>query len=121
MRLVFQDPYASLNPRMNVLELVAEPLVVDKVAQNTAAAGDRVSDLLDRGGLPTDEIDRHPHTFSGGQRRRIVMKGEIRNPITPPTDCRFQTRCPLVEERCRHEMPPLEEKAPGHLAVCFVR
>ena len=230
MQLVFQDPYASLNPRMNVLELVAEPLVVHKVAKNTAAARDQVADLLDRCGLPKDAIDRHPHAFSGGQRqrigiaralalrpdfivadepvsaldvsvraqvvnllqdlqrdlgltylfiahdlsvvrhishriaimyagrlvevapaeqiyarpthpyteallssvpipdppvqrqrRRIVLEGEIPNPITPPAGCRFQTRCPLVEERCRHEVPPLEEKAPGHFAACFVR
>ena len=230
MQLVFQDPYASLNPRMNVLELVAEPLVVHKLAKNTAAARDQVADLLDRCGLPKDAIDRHPHAFSGGQRqrigiaralalrpnfivadepvsaldvsvraqvvnllqdlqrdlgltylfiahdlsvvrhishriaimyagrlvelapaeqiyarpthpyteallssvpipdppvqrqrRRIVLEGEIPNPITPPAGCRFQTRCPLVEERCRHEVPPLEEKAPGHFAACFVR
>jgi peptide/nickel transport system ATP-binding protein len=55
------------------------------------------------------------------QRQRIVLSGEIPNPISPPPGCRFQTRCPLVEERCRHEVPPLEEKAPGHLAACFVR
>jgi peptide/nickel transport system ATP-binding protein len=230
MQLVFQDPYASLNPRMTVLQLVAEPLVVHKVAKSSAAARDLVADLLDRCGLPADAIERHPHAFSGGQRqrigiaralalhpelivadepvsaldvsvraqvinllqdlqrdlgltylfiahdlsvvrhishriaimyagrlvelapadqiyehpkhpyteallssvpvpdppqqrqrRRIVLSGEIPNPIKPPTGCRFQTRCPLVQERCRHEVPPLEEKAPGHLAACFYR
>ncbi|HEX6418601.1 MAG TPA: ABC transporter ATP-binding protein [Acidimicrobiales bacterium] len=230
MQLVFQDPYASLNPRMSVLELVAEPLVVHGEARNAAAARDRVVELLDRCGLPADAVDRHPHAFSGGQRqrigiaralalrpdfivadepvsaldvsvraqvvnllqdlqddlglsylfiahdlsvvrhishriailyagklvelapaerlydhpahpyteallssvpipdppaqrqrRRIVLSGEIPNPIDPPTGCRFQTRCPFVEERCRREQPPLEEKAPGHLAACFVR
>jgi peptide/nickel transport system ATP-binding protein len=230
MQLVFQDPYASLNPRMSVLELVAEPLVVHRVAKNPQAAREQVADLLGRCGLPPDAIDRHPHAFSGGQRQRIgiaralalrpdfivadepvsaldvsvraqvvnllqdlqrdlgltylfiahdlsvvrhishriaimyagrlvelapadriyddpkhpyteallssvpipdpavqrqrqriVLSGEIPNPISPPPGCRFQTRCPLVEERCRHEVPPLEEKAPGHLAACFVR
>ncbi len=230
MQLVFQDPYASLNPRMTVLQLVAEPLVVHGEARNAAAARDRVVELLDRCGLPSDTADRHPHAFSGGQRqrigiaralalrpdfvvadepvsaldvsvraqvvnllqdlqdelglsylfiahdlsvvrhishriailyagrlvelapaerlydnpvhpyteallssvpipdpptqrrrRRIVLSGEIPNPLDPPTGCRFQTRCPLVEERCRHEQPPLVEKAPGHVAACFVR
>jgi peptide/nickel transport system ATP-binding protein len=230
MQLVFQDPYASLNPRMSVLELVAEPLVVHRLAKNAEGAREQVADLLGRCGLPSDAIDRHPHAFSGGQRqrigiaralalrpdfivadepvsaldvsvraqvvnllqdlqrdlgltylfiahdlsvvrhishriaimyagrlvevapadriyedpkhpyteallssvpipdppvqrqrRRIVLSGEIPNPISPPPGCRFQTRCPLVEERCRHEIPPLEEKAPGHVAACFVR
>jgi oligopeptide/dipeptide ABC transporter ATP-binding protein len=230
MQLVFQDPYASLNPRMTVLELVAEPLVVHGEARRAADARDRVVALLDQCGLPPDAVDRHPHAFSGGQRqrvgiaralalrpdfivadepvsaldvsvraqvvnllqdlqgerglsylfiahdlsvvrhishriailyagrlvelapaerlyenpvhpyteallsavpvpdppaqrarRRIVLSGEIPNPIDPPTGCRFQTRCPLVEDRCRHEQPPLEEKAPGHVAACFVR
>jgi peptide/nickel transport system ATP-binding protein len=230
MQLVFQDPYASLNPRLTVLELVAEPLVVHGLASSPADARDQVVALLDRCGLPDDAVDRRPHAFSGGQRqrigiaralalepelvvadepvsaldvsvraqvvnllqdlqaerglsylfiahdlsvvrhishriailyagklvelapaerlydrpihpyteallssvpvpdppaqrrrRRIVLSGEIPNPIDPPTGCRFQTRCPLVEERCRHEAPPLEEKAPGHFAACFVR
>jgi len=230
MQLVFQDPYASLNPRMSVLELVAEPLVVHGLARNAEAAREQVTQLLDRCGLPEDAVDRRPHAFSGGQRqrigiaralalqpefivadepvsaldvsvraqvvnllqdlqaelglsylfiahdlsvvrhishriailyagklvelapadrvydhpihpyteallssvpvpdppvqrrrRRIVLEGEIPNPIDPPKGCRFQTRCPLVEERCRHEQPPLEEKASGHVAACFVR
>ena len=230
MQLVFQDPYASLNPRMTVLELVAEPLIVHGLARNVEEARPVVSDLLDRCGLPIDTIDRYPHAFSGGQRqrvgiaralslrpdlivadepvsaldvsvraqvvnllqdlqsemgltylliahdlsvvrhishriailyagklveiapthclfesplhpyteallssvpipdpplqrarRRIVLAGEIPNPIDPQPGCRFQTRCPLVEDRCRVEAPPLEEKAPGHWAACFVR
>jgi len=230
MQLVFQDPYASLNPRMTVLELVAEPLVVHGLAKNPPAARPQVVDLLDRCGLPEDAVDRYPHAFSGGQRQRvgiaralalhpkfivadepvsaldvsvraqvvnllqdlqhefdltylfiahdlsvvrhishriailycgrlvelastadiyehtlhpyteallssvpipdppvqrarqrIVLSGEIPSPVDPPPGCRFQTRCPLVEPRCRVESPPLEEKAPGHWAACFVR
>jgi peptide/nickel transport system ATP-binding protein len=230
MQLVFQDPYASLNPRMSVLELVAEPLVVHGLAKNAEAAREQVSALLDRCGLPVDTVDRHPHAFSGGQRQRIgiaralalhpqfivadepvsaldvsvraqvvnllqdlqaelgltylfiahdlsvvrhishriailysgklveladadsvyerpvhpyteallssvpipdppvqrarqriVLSGEIPNPIDPPPGCRFASRCPLVEPRCREETPVLEQKSPGHWAACFVR
>jgi peptide/nickel transport system ATP-binding protein len=230
MQLVFQDPYASLNPRMSVLEIVAEPLVVHGLADSTDAARPVVADLLARCGLPGDALTRYPHAFSGGQRQRIgiaralalqpkfivadepvsaldvsvraqvvnllqdlqrdlgisylfiahdlsvvrhisqrigilysghlveyaptdrvyenpihpyteallssvpipdpavqkrrgriVLQGEIPNPIDPPPGCRFASRCPLVEDRCRTETPQLEEKAPGHFAACFVR
>jgi oligopeptide/dipeptide ABC transporter ATP-binding protein len=230
MQLVFQDPYASLNPRMTVLELIAEPLVVHGKAKSPEAAREEVESLLERCGLPAEMAERHPHAFSGGQRQRIgiaralalrpefivadepvsaldvsvraqvvnllqdlqhelgltylfiahdlsvvrhishriailysgklveladsdavyenpthpyteallssvpipdpplqrlrqriVLQGEIPNPIAPPTGCRFQTRCPLVQDVCRREAPPLEEKAPGHWAACFFR
>lgn len=71
MQLVFQDPYASLNPRMSVLEIVAEPLVVHGIVESTEAARPMVSDLLARCGLPIDALTRYPHAFSGGQRQRI--------------------------------------------------
>jgi peptide/nickel transport system ATP-binding protein len=230
MQLVFQDPYASLNPRKTVLQLVAEPLIVHGLAKDEEAARPTVRDLLDRCGLPVDTMDRYAHAFSGGQRQRvgiaralalkpdfivadepvsaldvsvraqvvnllqdlqaelgltylfiahdlsvvrhishriailysgklvevapthsvydaplhpyteallssvpipdpplqrarqrIVLSGEIPNPVDPPPGCRFQTRCPLVTDRCRVEAPPLEEKAPGHWAACWVR
>jgi oligopeptide/dipeptide ABC transporter ATP-binding protein len=230
MQLVFQDPYASLNPRMSILQLVAEPLVVHGLVKSASSAREQVVALLERCGLPADAADRHPHAFSGGQRQRIgiaralalqpdfivadepvsaldvsvraqvvnllqdlqhefgmsylfiahdlsvvrhishriaimyagklveladsdavyerprhpyteallssvpipdppiqrarqriVLQGEIPNPIDPPPGCRFQTRCPLVQDVCRHESPPFEEKAPGHWAACFFR
>jgi oligopeptide/dipeptide ABC transporter ATP-binding protein len=230
MQLVFQDPYASLNPRMNVLELVAEPLIVHGLAKDAADARDDVRSLLSRCGLPEDTADRYPHAFSGGQRqrigiaralalrpdfivadepvsaldvsvraqvvnlmqdlqqelgltylfiahdlsvvrhishriailyagrlvelapteqvyehplhpyteallssvpipdppaqrqrRRIVLTGEVPNPVDPPPGCRFQSRCPLVHDRCRGASPPLEEKAPGPFVACFAR
>ncbi|MEZ5219583.1 MAG: ATP-binding cassette domain-containing protein [Ilumatobacteraceae bacterium] len=71
MQMVFQDPYASLNPRMTVLELVAEPLLVHGMISRIDEGRDQVASLLQRCGLPIDAIDRHPHAFSGGQRQRI--------------------------------------------------
>ena len=71
MQLVFQDPYASLNPRMRVLDIVAEPLLVHGRAATRQEAADKVGDLLRRVGLPGDAAQRYPHAFSGGQRQRI--------------------------------------------------
>jgi len=229
MQLVFQDPYASLNPRMKVLDLVGEPLVVHGVVRRIREARDRVRELLELVGLPADAVDRYPHAFSGGQRQRIgiaralalepdfivcdepvsaldvsiraqvvnllqnlqdrlgltylfiahdlsvvrhishriavmyagkvveiadrdeiyenpkhpytqallsavpipdpalqrtrrrqILRGEIPNPVDPPPGCRFHTRCPIAEDRCRTDPPPLEPKRPEHLAACWL-
>jgi len=72
MQMIFQDPFASLNPRMNLLDLVGEPLLVNGVA-NRKERSDRVADLLRLVGLRPEYMRRFPHAFSGGQRQRIVI------------------------------------------------
>jgi peptide/nickel transport system ATP-binding protein len=228
MQLVFQDPYASLNPRMRILDLVAEPLVVHGIVQHPRDARDKVAELLELVGLPADALDRYPHAFSGGQRQRVgiaralalepdlivadepvsaldvsiraqvvnllqdlqerlgiaylfiahdlsvvrhishriavmyagklveigdrhalyddprhpytkallsavpipdprvqrerqrqILVGEIPNPVNPPSGCRFHTRCPIAQERCSSDQPPLEEKTTEHWAACW--
>lgn len=71
LQLVFQDPYASLNPRMRVGEIVAEPLLVHGLIKRPADAAGQVAEMLELVGLPADAADRYPHAFSGGQRQRI--------------------------------------------------
>jgi oligopeptide transport system ATP-binding protein len=70
LQIIFQDPYASLNPRMTVADIVGEPLVVHRVA-NGKAVKERVQELLGLVGLNPAFADRYPHEFSGGQRQRI--------------------------------------------------
>jgi len=70
MRIVFQDPYSSLNPRMTVGQIVAEPLRVNRVLSG-AALDRRVAELLEQVGLQASAAERYPHAFSGGQRQRI--------------------------------------------------
>jgi oligopeptide transport system ATP-binding protein len=71
MQMVYQDPFGSLNPRMKVADIVAEPLEVYRVARNRSERMDRVAALLRTVGLLPDMAQRYPHEFSGGQRQRI--------------------------------------------------
>ena len=71
MQMIFQDPYASLNPRMTVLDIVAEPLLTHGVEKKRRAATRRVCQLLEQVGLDPAFLRRYPHEFSGGQRQRI--------------------------------------------------
>jgi len=70
VQMIFQDPYASLDPRMTVLDIVAEPLAA-KGSGTRATRRDRVAELLGLVGMSPDMMSRHPHQFSGGQRQRI--------------------------------------------------
>jgi peptide/nickel transport system ATP-binding protein len=72
IQMVFQDPYASLDPRMRVGDLVAEPIIVHGVASGSEV-NDRVAALFRRVGLSAEQMRRHPHEFSGGQRQRIAI------------------------------------------------
>ncbi len=71
MQIIFQDPYASLNPRMTVGAIIGEGLVIHGLARTTADIQERVAGLLKTVGLSPDQMRRYPHEFSGGQRQRI--------------------------------------------------
>jgi oligopeptide/dipeptide ABC transporter ATP-binding protein len=71
LQMIFQDPYASLNPRMTVGATLAEPLEIHKLARTRAEKDARVTELLGKVGLRPDAARRYPHEFSGGQRQRI--------------------------------------------------
>jgi len=71
MQIIFQDPYASLDPRMTVGSIVGEALVIHKLTKTPAEYRDRIVELLEVVGLNPDYIRRYPHEFSGGQRQRI--------------------------------------------------
>jgi oligopeptide/dipeptide ABC transporter ATP-binding protein len=71
MQMIFQDPYASLNPRMTVGDTLAEPLEIHGIGKDAAERRQRVAALLGKVGLRADAAARYPHEFSGGQRQRI--------------------------------------------------
>ncbi|MCB2101317.1 MAG: ATP-binding cassette domain-containing protein, partial [Rhodobacterales bacterium] len=71
VQMIFQDPYASLNPRWRVRDIVAEPLRAFKLTASTEALNARVGELLTQVGLSPVDGEKYPHEFSGGQRQRI--------------------------------------------------
>jgi peptide/nickel transport system ATP-binding protein len=73
IQVVFQDPFSSLNPRMKVRDILAEPITNFGVARSSADIDRRVAELMDKVRLPRDAVNRWPHEFSGGQRQRICI------------------------------------------------
>lgn len=71
IQMIFQDPFNSLNPRMNVLQIISEPLGIHFRQMTRSQRRDRVAELLETVGLSPDHMQRYPHEFSGGQRQRI--------------------------------------------------
>ncbi|WP_337843978.1 dipeptide ABC transporter ATP-binding protein [Thermus sp.] len=71
MQIIFQDPFSSLNPRMTVGDIIAEPLIIHGLAKDPKERTERVAELLKLVGLSPDHMRRYPHEFSGGQRQRI--------------------------------------------------
>ncbi|MCR5526049.1 MAG: ABC transporter ATP-binding protein [Lachnospiraceae bacterium] len=77
MQMVFQDPASSLDPRMKIRDIIAEPLLAWKVYDSKSRLDERISELLDLVDLREDCLDRYPHQFSGGQRQRIGIARAI--------------------------------------------
>lgn len=73
MQMIFQDPFSSLNPRMRVHDIVAEPIWFHKLARSKSEASDIIIDLLEHVGLGSQAATKYPHEFSGGQRQRISI------------------------------------------------
>jgi oligopeptide transport system ATP-binding protein len=71
MQIIFQDPYASLNPRMDVEHIIGEPLITHKICGSRQETRERVMELMRQVGIPVEFLHRYPHQFSGGQRQRI--------------------------------------------------
>ena len=77
MKLIFQDPYASLNPRMTVRDIIGENLDIDHTYPNKKERDSRIMEVMEQTGLNLDYLDRYPHEFSGGQRQRIGIARAI--------------------------------------------
>lgn len=73
MQIIFQDPYASLNPRMTIGNILSEPMKIHKLYENKNDRVKRLKELLDQVQLPTDTLNKYPHEFSGGQRQRVCI------------------------------------------------
>lgn len=73
MQMIFQDPYASLNPRITIMDTIAEPLLVNGLVESVDEAKRKVTRIAEGCGLTSEQLSRYPHAFSGGQRQRISI------------------------------------------------
>jgi oligopeptide transport system ATP-binding protein len=118
MQIIFQDPYASLNPRMRVGDIVGEGLEIHKLAKGKAKR-DRVMELLHQVGLREDHYGRYPHEFSGGQRQRIgIARALAVNPKFIVADEPVSSLDVSIQAQIINLLQELQEKM--HLTYFFI-
>ena len=117
VQMVFQNPFASLNPRKKIGHALEEPLVINTPLGATER-GERACAMMARVGLRPEHHARYPHMFSGGQRRLRSMGGMVPGAFDRPSGCLLSPRCAYVQPRCREERPALDGDL-GMQARCF--
>src|SRR5437016_5974403 len=135
MQIVFQDPFASLNPRMTAGDIVGEPLsahdlaVVAHISHRVAVMYlGRIVEIADKTELFRNP--RHPYTQAllasvpvadpKAKRLTPLVDGDVPSPVNPPSGCAFHTRCRYAMDRCRIERPVLADAGASHQVACWL-